>query len=176
MDEHLITIGELSARTGVAASALRYYEQLGLLAPRARASGRRLYASDATSAVGVIRVLREAHFTLSEIADMTAIEPPAGDVWHALAERKLAELDELIASATAAREALDHARHCRYKDARECIMFWRVVAHYEEGEPLAAAHAKAHARRADGKAPRSPSGAASAPNPDGHALPRRTTT
>jgi DNA-binding transcriptional MerR regulator len=144
MDEDLITIGELSARTGVAVSALRYYEELGLLTPQARISGRRRYASDAVAAVAVIRFLRDLHFTLGEIAQLTAAEPGAGDVWRALAERKLTELDDLIARASAAREALDHGRACPQQDARAYPTFWRIVARHQAGEPLAVAHANGH--------------------------------
>jgi DNA-binding transcriptional MerR regulator len=133
--EGLITVGELSARTGVAVSALRYYEELGLLTPRVRVSGKRRYASDAVTVVGVIRFLRDVHFTLSEIAQLTAAEPGEGDVWRTLAERKLIELDDLIASAKAARDALDHGRQCPHKDARECATFWRIVARHQAGEP-----------------------------------------
>jgi DNA-binding transcriptional MerR regulator len=145
IDEDLITIGELSARTGVAVSALRYYEELGLLTPQARVSGRRRYASDAVTAVAVIRFLRDLHFTLREIAQLTAAEPGAGDVWRALAERKLTELDDLIARASAAREALDHGRACPQQDARDCPTFWSIVARHQAGEPLAVAHANGHA-------------------------------
>ncbi len=50
-DRHL-TIGELAKRTGVATSALRYYEELGLLPAPGRVSGQRRYPESAVGLVG----------------------------------------------------------------------------------------------------------------------------
>jgi DNA-binding transcriptional MerR regulator len=144
IDEDLITIGELSARTGVAVSALRYYEELGLLTPQARISGRRRYVSDAVTAVAVIRFLRDLHFTLSEIAQLTAAEPGAGDVWRALAERKLTELDDLIARASSGGRHSTMAENALTKTRATARPFWRIVARHQAGEPLAVAHANGH--------------------------------
>jgi MerR family transcriptional regulator, copper efflux regulator len=135
---HLITIGELSRRTGLAISALRYYEEVGLLEPQARVSGQRRYAADAVDAVGLIRVLRDVHFTLGEIDQM------ARDGWRALARRKMTELDDLIAHATAARAALDHALQCPHDEPAECPTFWSIVKRHQAGEPLAQAHRHSH--------------------------------
>jgi DNA-binding transcriptional MerR regulator len=56
----LLTIGELARRTGVTASALRYYEELGLLPGPARISGRRRYPESAAMIVGAILLYSEA--------------------------------------------------------------------------------------------------------------------
>src|SRR4030095_11138609 len=63
----LLSIGELSERTGVPTSALRYYDDLGLVRPAARAGGRRRYAASAVRDVGLILFLREIGFSLAEI-------------------------------------------------------------------------------------------------------------
>ena len=63
----LLSIGELAERTGVATTALRYYDELGLVRPTARASGRRRYPTSAVMEVGVILFLREVGFSLAEI-------------------------------------------------------------------------------------------------------------
>ena len=62
-----MTIGELAGRTGVAASALRYWEELGLLPAPERVSGRRRYPPSAVEQVGVILLMRDVGFTLSEV-------------------------------------------------------------------------------------------------------------
>jgi DNA-binding transcriptional MerR regulator len=54
MPQPLLTIGELSKRTGVAPSALRYYEELGLIPRALRASGQRRYEISAVRLVGMI--------------------------------------------------------------------------------------------------------------------------
>jgi len=61
----MLSIGELARRAGVTASALRYYEQLGLLPAPARISGQRRYPESAARLVGVILLYRDAGFTLA---------------------------------------------------------------------------------------------------------------
>ena len=60
MAARLIPIGELARRTGVAVTALRYYDELGLVRPTSRASGQRRYAESAIGRVGVVLLLRDA--------------------------------------------------------------------------------------------------------------------
>ncbi|MFZ0083137.1 MAG: MerR family DNA-binding transcriptional regulator [Trebonia sp.] len=62
----LLTIGELARRAGVTASALRYYEELGLLPPPARISGQRRYPESADRLVAAILLYSDAGFTLAE--------------------------------------------------------------------------------------------------------------
>ena len=63
---HLLTIGELARRVGVATSALRYYEELGLLPPPARISGQRRYPESSARFVAAILLYSDAGFTLAE--------------------------------------------------------------------------------------------------------------
>jgi len=72
MPEELLTIGEVAARTGIATSALRYYDQLGLVRPRRRAAGQRRYGPEAAATVAVVRLLREVGFPLAEIKRLLA--------------------------------------------------------------------------------------------------------
>jgi uncharacterized protein YjhX (UPF0386 family) len=60
-------IGELAARANLNASAIRYYEKLGLLAAPQRLGGQRRYSSDALSRVLLIRFATDMGFTLAEI-------------------------------------------------------------------------------------------------------------
>src|SRR5882762_8072588 len=60
-------IGELAARASLNASAIRYYEKLGLLAPPQRIGGQRRYPSDALHRVLLIRFATDMGFTLAEI-------------------------------------------------------------------------------------------------------------
>ena len=62
----LLTIGELAEQLGIATSALRYYEELGLLEPAERRAGRRHYRRSAVETVGSILFLRDVGFTLTE--------------------------------------------------------------------------------------------------------------
>ena len=140
MSDRLLTIGELARRAGVATSALRYYEELGLLPTPARISGQRRYPESAVGLVGVILLLREVGFSLAEQKALMASRTVALDDWQRLARRKLAELDEQIANARAAREAVDHALRCPHEDILDCPSFRSLITARLAGQPLHEAH------------------------------------
>jgi MerR family copper efflux transcriptional regulator len=141
MSDQLLTIGELARRTGLAPSALRYYEELDLLAPATRVSGQRRYPPSSVEMVGVILFLRDVGFSLAETKALMASRAESPASWRALIMRKIAQLDEQITKAGVARVALEHALRCRQQDLLECPNFWDVVAARLEGRPLAEAHA-----------------------------------
>ena len=140
MPDRLLTIGELARRAGVAPSALRYWEDLGLLPPPARISGQRRYPQSALERVGIILLLGEVGFTLAEQKAFMASRAVALDDWQRLARRKLAELDDQIAKAQTAREAIDHALRCPHQDILKCPNFASVIAARLTGQPLHQAH------------------------------------
>jgi DNA-binding transcriptional MerR regulator len=140
MSDQLLTIGEFARRAGVASSALRYYEELGLLPPAARISGQRRYPESAVGLVAIILLLRDAGFSLAEQKALMASRAAAHDDWQRLARRKLAELDEQITKAQTAREAIDHALRCPHEDLFECPNFASVIAARLTGQPLHQAH------------------------------------
>ncbi len=136
MRDERITIGELARRTGAAPSALRYYEEIGLLAPAGRTSGQRRYGSDAIGVVGSILFLADVGFTLAEIKQLLAARSESPQAWRELAQRKLAELDERIAEAQTARVAVEHAVACPHDDIVTCPNFQEVVRRRLEGHRL----------------------------------------
>ena len=73
----LLTIGELSERSGVAHSALRYYEVEGLLHSTRSAGGQRRYHRDALRRVGFVRVAQEVGLSLVEIREALSSLPDA---------------------------------------------------------------------------------------------------
>ena len=81
----------LSARTGVPTSALRYYDELGLVRPATRAAGRRRYAASAVRDVTLILFFREIGFSLAEIGRFLAGERQGR---REMIDQKLAELAE----------------------------------------------------------------------------------
>jgi DNA-binding transcriptional MerR regulator len=138
-DRHL-TIGELAKRTGVATSALRYWEEVGLMPAPVRISGQRRYPPSAVERVGVILLLRDVGASLRETNALLASHADTADGWRALARRKLADLDEQIAKAQTAREAITHALACPHEDIASCATFAGIVAARLAGEPLTKAH------------------------------------
>jgi DNA-binding transcriptional MerR regulator len=140
MSDRLLTIGELARRAGVATSALRYWEELGLLPTPARISGQRRYPESAVGLVGIILLLREVGFSLAEQKAFMASRAVALDDWQRLARRKLAELNDQIAKAQTAREAVEHALCCPHDDLLRCPNFASVIAARLTGQPLHQAH------------------------------------
>jgi DNA-binding transcriptional MerR regulator len=119
----LIPIGELARRTGVATSALRYYERIGLLSPAERAGQRRHYPPSTAERVALIRLYQDAGFTLAEIDRMVATVSRGRQAWGRLAERKIAELDARIADAQRAKTMIKHALECPHRDLLDCPNF-----------------------------------------------------
>jgi DNA-binding transcriptional MerR regulator len=139
MAAELLTIGELSRRTGVATSALRYYEDVGLLRHATRVSGHRRYRPEAVGVVGAILLLRDT-FTLDEIRRLMAARSKSPRAWRELAQRKLVELDERIAEAQGARDAVEHALACPHEDIVGCPNFQHIVRLRLAGKPLEDVH------------------------------------
>ena len=116
----LVPIGELARRTGVATSALRYYERIGLLSPAGRVGQRRHYPPSSAERVALIRLCQDAGFTLAEIGRLLDGWSRA---WGHLAERKIAELDARIADAQRAKKMITHALECPHRDLFACPNF-----------------------------------------------------
>ncbi|MEU7769566.1 MerR family transcriptional regulator [Nocardia sp. NPDC049190] len=139
-----LTIGALARRTGVSASALRYWEELGLLPPPARAAGQRRYPPAAVELVGVVVALQNVGFTLREIKAFIESRLLAEAGWRELYQRKLTELDQRIAQALAARTAIAHGLACPHKDIVECPNFTSGVTALLAGCSLEEAHSQVH--------------------------------
>ena len=92
-------IGHLAAQSGVAPSAIRYYEKIGLLPPAARISGQRRYSSEALDRVLLIRFAGEVDFSLTEIKlflNGFREGTPISARWRELTTRKIAELQQRL--------------------------------------------------------------------------------
>lgn len=139
MADERLTIGEVADRTGVAASALRYWEEFGLLPAPARVSGQRRYPPSAVEHVGLILLLREVGFTLREVKKLVGARTSGGD-WRELQRGKLAELDRQIARMQAARTAIAHGLACPHDNVFECPNFADVLAARLAGTPFEEAH------------------------------------
>src|SRR3954471_13719078 len=138
----LLSIGELAERSGVATTALRYYDELGLVRPAMRSSGHRRYAESAVAEVGAIRFFREVGFSLAEIISfLTAGDRPSR---QEIIGRKLVELSEQRHRIEVAREALAHGQRCPAGDPLRCSRFWSIIDGQLRGLSLEESHAKVH--------------------------------
>jgi MerR family redox-sensitive transcriptional activator SoxR len=117
-------IGELAARAGLNASALRYYEKMGLLAPPHRTGGQRRYPSEALDRVLLIRFAGEMGFTLDEIKlflDGLRDNAPVGPRWRKLAQRKIGEINCSIQRSLRLKLLLQHLLQCRCASLQICV-------------------------------------------------------
>jgi MerR family redox-sensitive transcriptional activator SoxR len=112
-----MTIGEVAQRVGLHTSTLRYYESIGLLPPPKRISGQRRYSTDVLQVLAVIQLAKEANFTLDEIHTLlndSSAQTTPSERWKALAQRKLHEVELVIAQAQAMKHLLEAAIECEY--------------------------------------------------------------
>jgi DNA-binding transcriptional MerR regulator len=93
--DDLLDIGDVAAMTGVAPSALRYYERLGLLEPAGRNGLRRTYRPDAIDRIALIINAQATGFTLAELGQLLHADPRT--VRDRLTE-KIREIDDHIAA------------------------------------------------------------------------------
>ena len=116
-------IGELSRRSGVPASALRYWEQVGLFPRVPRVSGRREYGDESLRRVGLLLLAQECGFTLAETRRLFSPgldgRPPSAR-WEMLAEVKLAEIERVERLLRRMRSALESVRSCHCVDLDTC--------------------------------------------------------
>jgi MerR family redox-sensitive transcriptional activator SoxR len=118
----MLTIGQVAARAGLNTSRIRYYESVGVLPEPVRVSGQRRYEEDVLRRLNVIDVAQRAGLTLDEIRDLTG-SPHAGDRLRELAERKLPEIEALIARAEEMKRWLEAARRCDCETVHACGLF-----------------------------------------------------
>jgi len=125
--EHELTIGALSERTGVATSALRYYEAEGLLHADRSEGGQRRYARDALRRVSFIRVAQQVGLSLEEIRESLASLPdgrtPNQRDWERLSNSWRPRLDEQIAMLERLRDRLDGCIGCGCLTLKVCALY-----------------------------------------------------
>ena len=132
--EQELDIGEVAARSGMAPSALRYYEREALIASTTRKGLRRQYGPEVMTTLAVIALCQRAGFTLQEIK---ALLDTGGDAsWKALAARKRDELRAQAAHLDRVADQLDHALGCPSRNVFDCRHFRAAL---RESLPVGAA-------------------------------------
>lgn len=121
-----LDIAAVAARSGVPASALRYYEEKGLIRSIGRRGLRRVFAAAVLERLGLIALGQAAGFSLEEIASMFA---PDGTprIDRKLLDAKAEALDRKIRELRTMRDGLRHAAVCKAPTHMECPKFRRLV-------------------------------------------------
>ena len=101
-------IGDAAQMLGLNTSALRYYEDRGLVTPERRA-GKRMYSREQLRRLAFIQLMQRLGIRLD--AASAVLDEPS-DQWREVVREQIAAIDELIAKATGARDFLEHALAC----------------------------------------------------------------
>ena len=118
-------IVEVSKRSGLPASTLRYYEEKQLIKSYGRRGLRRLFTADVLQKLALISLAQNAGFTLDEIATMLTTDDPQID--RALLLRKADELEKKILQLQSMRDGLRHVAACSAPSHFECPKFLQLV-------------------------------------------------
>jgi MerR family redox-sensitive transcriptional activator SoxR len=117
-----LDIAEVAEHTGLAASALRFYERKGLIASSGRNGLRRTFAPDVLDRITLISCAQAAGFTLAQIARFLVATPSDTALREQMAKKAL-QLNEEIARLSRMRDSLEHAATCTHTPLVECPEF-----------------------------------------------------
>jgi DNA-binding transcriptional MerR regulator len=122
----VLDITEVTRRSGVPASTLRFYEEKGLISSIGRRGLHRLFSPGVLERLALIAAGRAAGFSLDEIASMFA---PDGRprIDRQMLSAKADELDRTIRKLTSLRDGLRHAAACPAPSHMECPTFRRIL-------------------------------------------------
>ncbi|MCX5139242.1 MULTISPECIES: redox-sensitive transcriptional activator SoxR [unclassified Streptomyces] len=123
---HELTVGQLSARSGAAVSALHFYETKGLISSRRTSGNQRRYSRDALRRVAFVRAAQRVGIPLATIRDALAELPeertPNRDDWARLSETWRSELDERIRQLARLRDHLTDCIGCGCLSLETCVL------------------------------------------------------
>lgn len=122
-----LPIGELAQRTGIAVSAIRYYEEQGLIASERNAGGQRRFLRSDIRRLSFILIAQQFGFTLPQIREVLAQLPdgrtPTKADWTRIGETFRAELDRKIETLTQLRKRLDKCIGCGCLSLSDCTLY-----------------------------------------------------
>ena len=130
-----LTIGEIARQAETATSAIRYYEEIGLLPLPVRVNGRRRYEPNTVQRLRVIERGQQAGFTLGEIRELFfgfAVGTHPNTRWEVLAQRKVSELEEQLRRIQAMQELLREGLRCGCLTMEQCTVW---LSGFEQAEP-----------------------------------------
>lgn len=125
--DELLAIGEVSERTGVSVSALRYYETEGLISSQRSPGGQRRFAREVLRRIAFVRIAQQLGLSLDEIRDALASLPdgrtPTTADWARLSRRWRAVLDERIRMLELVRDDLASCIGCGCLSLQSCRLY-----------------------------------------------------
>jgi len=124
---HEISIGTLANRTGLAHSAIRHYEEEGLVHPERTAAGQRRFLRSDIRRLSFVMIAQKLGFPLARIRSLLHRLPhrrtPTARDWQQISTELRSELDERIAQLTALRDKLDGCIGCGCLSLDKCALY-----------------------------------------------------
>lgn len=121
---HELSVGEVAARSGVAVSAIHFYETKGLITSWRNGANQRRYPREALRRVGIIKVAQRLGIPLASIKSALDSLPkgrtPTDQDWRRLSARWHADLDERIVKLTRLRDQLTGCIGCGCLSMKDC--------------------------------------------------------
>ena len=119
-----LSISEVASRVGLRPSAIRYYEQIGILVPAERKSGQRRYGEETLYRLAIVQRARRTGFSLDEIRHLFfgfGKIMPVSERWRKLSRRKITELESMKKEIREMQRLLhDMIAKCRCETVEQC--------------------------------------------------------
>lgn len=126
-DKALVTIGVVAERTGLAVSAVRFYESRGLIPSTRSTGGQRLFHRSVIRRVSFVLISQQLGFSLEEIRDALSSLPenrtPTKADWERLSRRFGKDIDDRIERLTQLRESLSSCIGCGCLSLAKCRLY-----------------------------------------------------
>ena len=126
-EANLLTVAEVTTRSGFAASAIRFYEREGLISATRTSGNQRRYQRNVLRRLAFIRAARNVGLTLDEVkaelAQLPAERTPTTADWHRISKDWRARLDEKIIAIEALRDRLDSCIGCGCLSLKACALY-----------------------------------------------------
>lgn len=121
-------IGDVSKKSGISISALRYYEEVGLIVSTDRKGLRRQYSSNVLETLALIALAKQSGFELKELSQLFKNQRGVLSIDKLELKKKSVEIENRIKQLSAAHKGLIHASECRAPSHLECPKFLRLLA------------------------------------------------
>lgn len=123
----LLSIGQIARRTGIAVSAIRFYEERGLVTPVRNAGGQRRFRRSDIRRLSFVLIAQRLGMSIAEIRDALADLPkertPTQQDWTRISRGIRQNLDEQIAALTRMRDRLDGCIGCGCLSLKRCALY-----------------------------------------------------
>jgi MerR family transcriptional regulator, copper efflux regulator len=132
-DEAALTIGQLAGRFDLPTHVLRHWEDVGLIEPAERVSGRRRYHEWQAGRIAMILRGKDAGLSLEQLREI--LEAPDGPSRKGLLRRHRQQLEQRRAAIELSKAMIEHAIDCQAEDFTRCPHFLRILQRYSGPSP-----------------------------------------